>query len=97
MKSEKDAYMKALEIIISLRIDLERYYSEQSTIDDFSENSSIRRSKRWREIIRGFMSDPIAYLREYFKRNNSETGLSAGKRSTGHLLFQRRKDRIETS
>ena len=43
------------------------------------------------------MNDPIAYLREYFKRNNSEAGFSADKRSTGHMIFQRRNDRIETS
>jgi transposase len=33
-------------------------------------------------IIRGLMDDPIAYLREHFKRNNSESGFSADKRST---------------
>ena len=78
-----------------------------STLDDFSENtkiciipkknSRIRGSRRWREIILRFMNDPISYLREYFRRSNSESGFSADKRSTGHMIFQRRKDRIETS
>ena len=43
------------------------------------------------------MNDPVAYLREYFKRSYSEAGFSSDKRSTGHMIFQRRKDRIETS
>ena len=112
MKSEKDAYMKAIEMIARMSIDLEsirldRYYSGQRILDDFSENtrifiiprknSRIRGPKRWREIIRRFMNDPIAYLREYFRRNNSEAGFSADKRSKGHMIFQKRKDRIETS
>jgi transposase len=46
MKSERDAYMKALEMIAKLRIELEsirldRYYSGQSILDDFSENTRI--------------------------------------------------------
>ena len=112
MKSEKDAYSKALGMIQRLRIDLDsirldRYYSGQIILDDFSENtrifiipkknSRIRGPKRWRDIIRRFMNDPIAYLREYFRRSNSEAGFSADKRTTGHMIFQKRKDRIETS
>jgi transposase len=112
MKSEKDGYMKALAMITSLRIDLESvrldsYYSGQSILDDFAvntrifiiprNNSRIRGSWGWREIIRRFMNDPIAYLREYFRRSNSESGFSADKRSTWHLIFQRRKGRVETS
>ena len=111
-KAEKDAYMKALDMIAGLMIDLEsvrldRYYSGQSILDDFSENtkifiipkrnSRIRGPRGWRELIRRFMNDPIAYLREYFRRSNSEAGFSADKRSTGHMIFQRRRDRIETS
>ena len=46
MKSEKDAYMKSQDMISKLRIDLEsvrldRYYSGQSILDDFSENTRI--------------------------------------------------------
>ena len=60
-------------------------------------NSRIRGKRGWRDIIRRFMNDPMTYLREYFKRSNSEAGFSADKRSTGHMIFQRRKDRVETS
>ena len=112
LRSENDAYRKAIEMIGKMRIDLksirlDRYYSGQSILDDFSENtrifiipktnSRIRGSKAWREIIRRFMNDPMAYLREYFKRSNSEAGFSSDKRSTGHMISQKRKDRIETS
>jgi transposase len=110
LRSERDAYMKALDMMAGLRIDLEsirvdRYYSGQSILDDFSENTGIfimpKKNSRikgpgaWRHMILRFMNDPIAYLREYFKRSNSESAFSADKRSTGHMIFQRRKDRIE--
>jgi transposase len=112
LRSEKDAYRKALEMIANMRIDidsvrLDRYYSGQGILDDFGENtrifiipkknSRIRGKRGWRDIIRRFMNDPMTYLREYFKRSNSEAGFSADKRSTGHMIFQRRKDRVETS
>ena len=112
LRSEKDAYRKAIDMISKLRIDLssirlDRYYSGQSILDDFSENtrifiipkknSRIRGPRAWRDMILRFMNDPIAYLREYFKRSNSEAGFSSDKRSTGHMIFQKRKDRIETS
>ena len=66
MKSEKNAYMKVLDMISRLRIDLEstrldRYNSGQIILDDFSENtrifitpkknSRIRGKKGWRKII----------------------------------------------
>ena len=112
VKSEKDAYHKALEMIGKMRIDLksirlDKYYSGQSILNDFNENtmiflipksnSRIRGRRNWREIIRRFMDDPMNYLREYFKRNASESGFSSDKRATGGLIYQRRKDRKETS
>ena len=112
LKSEKDAYHKALDMIAELRIDLQsvrldKYYSGQSILDDFGEstrifiipksNSRIRGKKGWRDIIKRFMEDPIAYLREYFRRNNSEAGFSADKRFLGGVMTRRRADRIEVS
>ena len=112
VRSEKDAYHKALEMIGKMRIDLksirlDKYYSGQSILNDFNENtliflipksnSRIRGRRNWREIIRRFMDDPMNYLREYFKRNASESGFSSDKRTTGGLIYQRRKDRKETS
>ena len=112
VKSERDAYHKALEMIGKMRIDLksirlDKYYSGQSILNDFNENtmiflipkrnSRIRGRRNWREIIRRFMDDPMSYLREYFRRNASESGFSSDKRATGGLIYQRRKDRKETS
>ena len=74
VKSEMDAYRKALEMIGKMRIDLktlrlDKYYSGQSILEDFNENtmiflipesnSRIRGRRNWREIIRRFMDDPI--------------------------------------
>ena len=60
-------------------------------------NSRIRGRRNWREIIRRFMNDPMNYLREYFKRNASESGFSLDKRAMGGLIYRRRKNRKETS
>lgn len=79
VKSEKDAYVKALNMISDPGIEmqsvrLDKYYSGQSIIDDFSENtrifiipkknSRIRGKKGWRDIITRFMNDPMAYIRD---------------------------------
>ena len=58
LRSEKDAYRKALEMIARMRIDLEsirldRYYSGQSILDDFSENTRIFIIPRKNSLIRG--------------------------------------------
>ena len=112
LRSEKDAYHKALDVIAEMHIGLQpvrldKYNSGQSILDDFGENtkifvihrknSRIRGRKGWRDIIRRFMEDPISYLREYFKRNNSEAGFSSDKRFLGGIMTRRRADRIETS
>ncbi len=87
--------------------DWDKYYSGQSILEDFNDNtriflipkinSRIRGKKGWREMIRQFIEDPMNYLRECFKRNASESGFSSDKRTTGGLIYQRRRDRKETS
>ena len=71
--------------------------SIEELISRYREEFSIPVTTNWREIIRRFMDDPMNYLREYFKRNASESGFSSDKRTTGGLIYQRRKDRKETS
>ncbi|MEM3192458.1 MAG: hypothetical protein QW292_10310 [Candidatus Parvarchaeota archaeon] len=54
---------------------LDKYYSGQSILEDFNENtrifiipksnSRISGKKVWRDIIRKFINDPMNYLREY--------------------------------
>ena len=58
MKSEKDAYMKALVMITRLKIDLEsikldRYYSGQSILEDFFKNTRIFIIPKKNSRIRG--------------------------------------------
>lgn len=104
-RSGKDAYHRAPDMIAEMRIDPrsarpDRYHSGRSILDDLGEGtgiSRIRGRKGWRGIVRRFMDDPIAYLEECFRRNNSEAGFSAGKRSLGGIMTGRRSDRIETS
>ena len=77
IKSEKDAYHKALDMISDMRIDL--------------------RSVKEIQIIRRFKEDPMTYLKEYFRRNASESGFSSDKRFLGGIMTRRRADRIEVS
>ena len=51
-------------------------------------NSRIRGRRNWREIIKLFIDDPMNYLREYFKRNASESGFSSDKRTVGGLIYR---------
>ena len=112
VKSERDAYYRALDMIRKMNIDLEsvrldKYYSGQSILEDFNENtmifiipkknSRIRGRSKWIDIIRRFMDNNMNYLREYFKRNALESGFSSDKRTTGNLVYQWRNDRKETS
>ncbi len=112
VKSEMDAYHNALEMIERMLLNLksvrlDKYHSGQSILEDFSEttrifliprsNSRIRGRKNWKNMIRQFMEDPMNYLREHFRRNASESGFSVDKRTTGGTIYQRRKDRKETS
>ena len=92
IKSERDAYHKALERIGKMRIDLksvrlDKYYSGQSILEDFSEitrifilpkkNSLIRGRNRWKNTIKKSIEDPMNYLMEYFRRNASESDFSS--------------------
>ncbi len=39
----------------------------------------------------------MEYLREYFQRNNSESGWASDKKMFGWKISQKREDRIDTS
>jgi len=112
-KSEKEAYLKAMEMaravgIRSLRLD--RYYSAQQCVKDLEEwfgkdvtvylipkkNATIRGTQKWKKMLAYFVRDTKGFLKEYFKRNQSESGFSEDKRRFGWRILQRRKDRIET-
>ena len=86
---------------------LDKYYSYQSTLKYFGDktvlyllpksNTRINGIRRWRNIFRRMMMDPLQYLMEYYKRENSESGFSVDKRLSGWKIWQKRSDRIDTA
>jgi transposase len=112
LKSEKDAFEKSLVIMRECGVEvksirLDQYYSGQSTADLFGKdtylyvipkrNATIKGSYVWKDMVRDFMSFPFLFLKEYFRREHSESGFSADKRCDGWKIWQRRIDRIETA
>ena len=45
--------------------------------------------KGWRKILRRFISYPITFLKNYFRRNVSEPGFSSGKRFPEEIMIIR--------
>jgi transposase len=116
VRSEKEAFENAIKMlrkvekaagitINSARLD--RYYSYQSTLKYFEDetvlyiipksDTKINGHSRWRNIFRRMMKDPLSYLIEYYKRENSESGFSADKRIVGWKIWQKRDERIDTA
>lgn len=112
MKSEKEAFLKAKDMaerigvsINSIRLD--KYFSGQSITEVFDKsttiyiipksNATIRGSPEWKRIVRSFVDDQLSHLKEYYKRNSSESGFSGDKRLCGWKIWQKRDDRIDTS
>jgi len=112
-KSEKDAFLKAIEMagavgVRSLRLD--RYYSGQSYVKLMEKkfgdvtvylipkkNATVKGSWKWKRMLHKFVNYILKYLSEYFKRNQSESGFSEDKRRFGWKIAQRREDRINTA
>jgi transposase len=112
LKSEKDAFEKALVIVRECGVEiksirLDQYYSGRSTADLFGKdtslyvipksNATIKGSYIWKDMLRDFMCYPFLFLKQYFRREHSESGFSADKRCDGWKIWQRRIDRIETA
>lgn len=112
MRSEQEAFHKAMEmaretgiIIKSARLD--KLYSYQSITKEFDKdtkiylipksNATIGGSPEWKRIIKSYAWSPFPHLKEYFKRNGSESGFSVDKGLCGRNVWQRRDDRIDTS
>lgn len=113
LKSEQDAFLKAVEMakpvgLGSIRLD--RYYSGQSYVKllekEFGDvkaylipktNATVNGPWKWKRMMHNFVNDPHGYLREFFKRNQSESGISEDKRRFGWKIAQRRTDRINTA
>lgn len=116
IQSEKEAFENAIimlkrvekeaEIKIS-SIRLDRYYSYQSTLKYFDDetvfyiipksNTKINGSSRWRKIFKRMMSDPLQYIIQYYRRETSESGFSVDKRAFGWKVWQKMDKRIDTA
>jgi len=94
--------------IQSIRLD--KYFSAQAYVKFLQENlgetkiylipkknATINGPWEWKRMLHRLIQDPKEYLKEYFKRNQSESGMSEDKRRTGWKLGQKRLDRINTA
>ena len=116
LRSEREAFTKAMHLLeevrrrLGLKVEtarLDKYYSLQSTLSFFPEetvlyilprsNTTINGPPRWQWVWRRMMSNPTDYLRQYYRRELSESGFSADKRALGWRIWQRRDDRIDTA
>lgn len=101
--------MESIDIkLLSIRLD--KYYSCQKYVEMIREkfgdvkitllpksNATIKGDWEWKRMMYDFVTDPISYLEDYFKRNNSESGFSEDKKRTGWQLGQKRPDRVDTA
>jgi len=112
MKSEKEAFDRAMMFLktvdVKLKsIRLDKYYSESSYVSRFDKDTAVyiipkkdatlNGSQKWKDTIREFVADTYQYLKEYYKRENSEAGFSADKKLFGWGIAQRREDRIDSA
>lgn len=112
MRSEKEAFNNAKTMMVNLGMDvdsarLDKYYTYKSIVKEFDKNTriyilpksntKINGGKKWHEIWKLIVYDTMSYLREYYRRENSESGFSEDKRSNGWKVWQKRDDRIRTS
>jgi Transposase len=112
MKSEKEAFDNAINFIktvdVKLKsIRLDKYYSESSYVSLFDKDTAVyvipkkdatlNGSQKWKDTMKEFITNTFHYLKEYYKRENSEAGFSADKRLFGWEIAQRREDRIDSA
>ena len=111
LKSEKDAYFKAMKMlgksnvwIRSIRLD--RYYSNPSDVNSYrgcdlyfipKKNVTMGNGLYWNERLTEFVDDTFGYLREYYKRNNSESAFATDKRLLGWKINKKKEERIDTA
>ncbi len=112
MKSEKEAFDKAAEMmrqcdIIPRSARLDQYYGSQFVTKLFEKETTIfvipkdsitiKGPPQWKDIIRRLITDPIAFLTEYYNRENSESGFAADKKFDGWKVSQKLDERIGTA
>ena len=100
MKSEKEdrAMMFLKTVVVKLKsVRLDKYYSESSYVFRFASDTAVyiipkkdatlNGSQKWKDTMREFVTDTYQYLKEYYKRENSE---AADKKLFGWGIAQRR-------
>jgi len=101
--------LKCLDLkVISFRLD--RYFScavyAQLIQDEFGKVTLYLIPKTniahvglgiWRDNVKRFVDDVFEFLKEYFKRNQSESGFSEDKKRTGWKISQKIPVRIDTA
>ena len=112
LRSEREAFEAALCLMSDCGVEaksvrLDQYYAGQSTAELFGpetslyvipkSNATIKGCYAWKDMIRDFMFYPFLFLREYFRREHSESGFSADKRFNGWKIWERKDDRIQTA
>ena len=92
----------------SLRLD--KYYSGEAYVNICQEalgkvkmyilpkkNIATLGVGEWCRMIYAFVENTKAFLREYFQRNQSESGFSEDKKRTGWKFAQKREERVDTA
>ncbi len=92
----------------SLRLD--KYYSGEAYVNICQEalgnikmyilpkkNIATLGVGEWCRMIYAFVEDTKAFLRNYFQRNQSESGFSEDKKRTGWKFAQKREERVDTA
>jgi transposase len=92
----------------SLRLD--RYFSNQSDVKNLvthfgklelylipKSNATVKGPWQWKLMLFRFVSDVKRYLKEYYRRNQSESSFAEDKKRVGWRLGQKRPDRIDTA
>ena len=51
----------------------------------------------WGKMLTRFVDDTKLFLKDYFQRNQSESGFSEDKKRTGWKIFQKKPERIDTA
>lgn len=108
-KLEKEAFRKALDFVKRHEIPLnkvrfDKYYSCLKDIRELGEGVKAcvlpkknlsNFSHEWHEILNRIKEDPYGFLKDYFKRELSETYFGADKERFSWKISQRREDRRE--
>lgn len=111
LKSEKEAFDKAMLMLQNIdvkisSIRLDRYYSCPVYVNQFKDskvyiipkkNVALANGFKWHETLKDFLLNTMEYLKEYFKRNNSEVEWASDKKMFSWKINQKREDRVDTS